>query len=112
MTAPLLSLLAAGTAATQGPPWWTNIPLFVGMGLVMWLLFFRPQMKQQKEQKAKLGAMKKGDQVLTAGGLIGKVVKLDETYVEVELAPSMRVKALRSTISDVIPPGGTPAAND
>jgi preprotein translocase subunit YajC len=66
-------------------------------------------MQQQKTQKAKLEALKKGDQVLTGGGFIGKVVKVDADYVDVELAPGLKVKALKSTIGDVIRPPAAPA---
>jgi len=72
----------------------------------------RPQMKQQKEQKAKLEAIKKGDEVLTGGGIIGKVVRADETYADVEIAQGIKVKVLKSTITDVIPPAGAKPAND
>jgi preprotein translocase subunit YajC len=50
--------------------------------------------------------------VLTGGGLIAKVVRVDEHYVDLELAPGMKVKAVKSTLTDVIPPGGAAAAND
>jgi preprotein translocase subunit YajC len=112
MTTSLLNVLAAATAAPEGPPAWVQFLPIVAMGVVMWFLFLRPQMKQQKEQRTKLDALKKGDQVLTGGGFIGKVVKVDETYAEVELAPNVRVRTLKSTITDVIPPGGSSAAND
>ncbi|MFM2272858.1 MAG: preprotein translocase subunit YajC, partial [Pseudomonadota bacterium] len=58
-----------------------------------------------------LSQIKKGDQVLTGGGLLGKVTKVDEHYVDLELGTNIKVKALKSTIADVIPPGGV-AAND
>ncbi|MEY2925711.1 MAG: preprotein translocase subunit YajC [Pseudomonadota bacterium] len=78
----------------------------------MWFLILRPQMRQQKEHKAKLEGIKKGDSVLTGGGLIAKVVKVDDAYVDLELGANMKVKALKSTIVDVIPPAGAKAAND
>ncbi len=109
----LLSLLAAaGTPGAGAPPVWLSYLPFVAMGLIFWFLILRPQMKQQKAQRAKLEAIKKGDEVLTGGGLIGKVVRVDENYVDVELAPGMRVKAVKSTITDVIPPAGSKPAND
>jgi preprotein translocase subunit YajC len=49
--------------------------------------------------------------VLTGGGLIGKVLKVDDNYVEVELAQGVKVKAVKSTIGDIVPPGGAKAAN-
>jgi preprotein translocase subunit YajC len=111
----ILNLLAAAAApAAGGPPAWlaSPIPMFVGMGLIMWFLILRPQMRQQKEHKAKLEGIKKGDSVLTGGGLIAKVVKVDDAYVDLELGANMKVKALKSTIVDVIPPAGAKAAND
>ena len=104
-----LSILAAAAANT--PPAWTSFIPFVGMGLVFWFFLLRPQMQQQKAQKAKIAALKKGDQVVTQGGLLGKVTKVEELYVEVELAPNVKVKAVRSSIADIIQPGGA-AAND
>ena len=106
------SLLLALSSAAAGPPAWISMLPIVGMFAIFWFLIMRPQMRQQKERANKLAAIKKGDQVLTGGGLIGKVSKVDDTYVDVELAPGMKVKALKSTIADVIPPGGVAPAND
>jgi len=103
-----LLLLSAAASADAPPAWLQFLPL-VAMVVIFWLLILRPQMRRQKEQQAKLGALKKGDQVLTGGGLIGKVVRVDDTYVDVELAPGMKVKALKSTVADVISPTGAPA---
>ena len=87
------------------------LPL-VAMVAIFWFLIIRPQMRRQKEHQAKIGGVKKGDQVLTGGGLLGKVTKIDEHYAEIELGPNMKVKALKSTISDVLDPKGPPPAND
>ena len=105
-------LAAAAGAASEAPPAWLQFLPLVGMAGIMWFLFLRPQMRAQKEQKAKLDAIKKGDNVLTGGGLIAKVLKVDDAYVELELAPNIKVKALKSTIADIIPPAGSTAAND
>ena len=110
MTINLLPVLAAATAG--GPPGWVQFLPLVAMGLVMWFLFLRPQMQQQKAQRAKLAAIKKGDNVLTGGGLIAKVVKVEDDYLDLDLGPNLRVRALKSTIADVIPPAGSKPAND
>lgn len=101
-------LLAAAGAAAAPPAWISFLPI-VGMVLIFWFLIISPQMKRQKQHQAKIAAVKKGDQVVTAGGLVGKVIKVDETYVELELGTNVRVKAIKSTLGDIIPPGGTPA---
>lgn len=110
MTGSTFTLLSAATAAGSAPPAWMQFLPLVAMVAVFWFLIIRPQMRRQKEQQTKIGGIKKGDQVLTGGGLLGKVIKVDEHYAEIELGQNMRVKALKSTIADVIPPAG--AAND
>jgi len=107
----LSTLSAAAANAGQPPAWMTFMPL-VAMGFIFWFLILRPQMRQQKEHKAKIAGMKKGDMVVTAGGLIRKVVKLDDHYAELELGPNVRVKAVRATIGDIVPPAGSAPAND
>ncbi|HEY6870634.1 MAG TPA: preprotein translocase subunit YajC [Novosphingobium sp.] len=109
MSSATLSILAAGAAG--GPPAWTTFIPFVGMGLVFYFLLLRPQVQQQKKQRAKIEALKKGDQVVTAGGLLAKVTRVDGLYVDLELGPNVKVRAVKATISDVLEPGGA-AAND
>ena len=104
----MLDFLVAGTAAAAPPGWLQFLPI-VGMVAIFWFLIIRPSMKRQKQQQAKIASVKKGDQVVTAGGLLGKVVKVDDQYAEIEIAQGVRVKAIKSTIGDIIPPGGTPA---
>lgn len=112
MSSEILTVLSAAAAAAEQPPFWVTIMPFVAMGFIFWFLILRPQMRQQKEQRTKIAAIKKGDQVLTAGGLVGKVIKVDDHYAEIELAPNVKVKAVKSTISDIIDPLANPAAND
>ncbi len=104
----MLELLAAAGAGQVPPGWLQWLPI-LGMILIFWFLIIRPQMKRQKEHQEKVASMKKGDQVVTAGGLIGKVVKVTDDHVELEIAKDVRVKAVKQTIGDIIPPGGKPA---
>jgi len=108
----MLTILAAAASTTGEPPAWMSFLPLVAMGFIFWFLILRPQMRQQKEHKAKIAALKKNDMVVTAGGLIGKVIKLDDHYVELELGPNVKVKAVRSTLGDIIPPAGATPAND
>ena len=112
MSSPVLSILSAAAAGGDSPPAWSGVLPLVAMIAVFWFLIIRPQMKRQKEHQTKVAGLKKGDQVLTGGGLLAKVIKVDEHYAELELGPNMRVKALKSTIADVVPPAGTAPAND
>ncbi|MXO64313.1 preprotein translocase subunit YajC [Altericroceibacterium endophyticum] len=106
----MLDFLSAG-AAGSAPPGWVQFLPIIGMVAIFWFLIIRPQMKRQKAHQAKISSVKKGDQVVTAGGLVGKVVRTDDDYADIEIAQGVRVKAVKSTIGDIIPPGGS-AAND
>ena len=106
----MLQFLSAGASAGGASGLVSFLPL-VGMVLIFWFLLIRPQMKRQKEHQAKVAGMKRGDQVVTGGGLVGKVIKVDDNYAEIELAQGVRVKALKQTVTDVVAPG-TDAAND
>ena len=110
MSSSILHLLSAAAAGADAPPSWTSFVPLVAMVVVFWFLIIRPQMRRQKEHQNKVAGLKKGDQVLTGGGLLAKVVKVDEHYAELELGPNVKVKALKSTIADIVPPVG--AAND
>jgi preprotein translocase subunit YajC len=80
--------------------------------VVFWFLIFRPQQQRAKAHRAKLDAVKRNDQVVTGGGLLGKVTKVDGDTVEVEVAPNVRVKAVKATLTDVVVPATAKPAND
>ncbi|MBJ6370680.1 preprotein translocase subunit YajC [Sedimentitalea arenosa] len=70
---------------------------------IMYFLLIRPQQKKLKEHQAMVAALRRGDQVVTQGGLIGKVVKVkDDNEVEVELAEGVKVRVVKSTIANVM----------
>jgi preprotein translocase subunit YajC len=78
------------------------VPLIL-IFLIMYLLLIRPQQKKMKEHKAMVEALRRGDQVLTQGGILGKVHKVnDDGVLEVEIAEGVRVRVLRSTIAQVM----------
>jgi preprotein translocase subunit YajC len=104
----MLDMLSAG-AGQQAAPAWTGFLPIVGMVAIFWFLLIRPQMRQQKQHREKVAGVKKGDQVVTAGGLVGKVTKVDDNYAEIEIAQGVKVKAVKSTIGDIMTPGGKPA---
>jgi preprotein translocase subunit YajC len=104
----MLDFLAAGAAAS-GPPGWTSFLPIVGMVAIFWFLIIRPQMRQQKAHREKVASVKKGDQVITAGGLLGKVVRVDDQYVDLEIAQGVKVKAVKSTLGDIVAPAAKPA---
>jgi preprotein translocase subunit YajC len=106
----MLDFLAAAAGGAAPPVWISWLPI-VGMIAIFWFLLIRPQMRQAKLHREKIGGLKRGDQVVTAGGLVGKVLRVDDNYVDLELGKGVQVKAVKHTIGDVIPPAGS-AAND
>lgn len=70
--------------------------------VIMYVLMIRPQQKKMKQHKTMLEAVRRGDQVVTGGGLIGKVTKVGEGEVEVEVAPNVRVRVVKSTLTQVV----------
>ncbi|QIL01807.1 preprotein translocase subunit YajC [Sphingomonas sinipercae] len=77
--------------------------------VIFYVLMIRPQNRRMKEHQAKLAAVKKGDEVVTGGGLRGRVTKVSDEEVEVEIAQGVRVRAVKSTISNVLTPSTKPA---
>ena len=80
------------------------LPLVLMFG-VLYFVMIRPQMRKQKEHKAMIEALAKGDEVVTAGGLLGKVTKLGEGYVSAEIANGVEVQLQRSAVVQVLPKG-------
>ena len=75
------------------------------MFVVLWFIMIRPQMKRQKETKAMLEALAKGDEVVTAGGILGKVAKVTEQFVVVEIAANTEITVQKSAVTTVLPKG-------
>ena len=80
------------------------LPLVL-MFVVLYFIMIRPQMKKQKEHKAMIDALGKGDEVVTGGGLLGRITKVDEQYVSVEIAGNVVVQLQRSAVVQVLPKG-------
>ena len=80
------------------------LPLVL-MFVVLYFVMIRPQLKKQKEHKAMIDAIAKADEVVTAGGILGKVTKLGDSYVGLEVASGVEVQIQRSAIVQVLPKG-------
>lgn len=99
----MISPAFAQTATATGSPMDALGPLipFVLIAVVFYFLLIRPQQKRLKEHRAMIDAVAKGDVVVTAGGLIGKVVKVEDTEIQLDLGEGMMVRVVRSTIAEV-----------
>ncbi len=112
----LAALLMAPSALAQdaaaGGGLLSSLIMFVPLILIFYFLLIRPQQQRQKKHREMIDAIKKGDTVVTAGGLIGKVTRVADTEVTVELADGVRVRSLKGMIADVKDKNTPVAAND
>lgn len=104
-------ILSAAAGGAGGSAFFVQLFPLLLIFVVFYMFLIRPQQKRAKEHEAKINAVQKNDEVVTAGGLMGKVTKVADDYVEVEIAPNVRVKAVKSTIANA-QPRGAKAAND
>ena len=108
------SILLAAQAAPAGQASGTTQLL---MGIAPWLLIFvvfymlmiRPQQRRVKEHQAAINAVKKGDEVITGGGIRGRVTKVSDEDVEVEIAQGVKIRVIKSTLSHVVTASAKPA---
>lgn len=80
------------------------LPLVL-MFVVLYFVMIRPQMKKQKEHRAMIEAVTKGDEVVTAGGVLGKISKIGESYLGIEVASGVEIQIQRSAVVQVLPKG-------
>jgi preprotein translocase subunit YajC len=108
---PMLMMMQAAPASGQGGaagvlfgilPW---LAIFV----IFYMLMIRPQQRRVKEHQAAINAVKKGDEVITGGGIRGKVTKVNDDEAEVEVAQGVKVRVIKSTISQVLSTNTKPA---
>jgi preprotein translocase subunit YajC len=97
----------AAPAATSGTPGFDlpQLLMFGGMFVVLYFVMIRPQMKRQKEHKAMVDALAKGDEVVTTGGLVGKVTRLGESFLYLEIGNGIEVQLQRGAVIQVLPKG-------
>jgi len=93
---------AAGAPVESGM---FNIIFLVGFGLIFYLFMWRPQAKRAKEHKELIGGLSKGDEVITAGGILGKVVNLNDDYVVLEVSEGTELTFQKSHVSAALPKG-------
>jgi preprotein translocase subunit YajC len=100
---------AAAPAAGSPNPLVSFLPLIVLFGIFYFMLI-RPQMKRAKEARTMIAALAKGDEVLTNGGLLGRIEEIADQFVVLEIAPNVSVKLQKQAISAVLPKGTLKAA--
>ena len=104
---------AGGAAANGGAlGMFASIAPLLLVFVVFYFLMIRPQQKRVKAQQMKIDAVKKGDSVVTEGGILGKITKVDDSVAEVEIATNVRIRVVKATLSDVTGAGTAKPAND
>ena len=94
----------APPAGGAGSSLFSLLPLVL-MFVVLYFIMIRPQMKRQKEHKAMIEALAKGDEVVIGGGVLGRVSKLGDTYIQVEVANGVELQVQRPSVVQVLPKG-------
>ena len=80
------------------------LPLIL-MFVLLYFLLLRPQMRRAKEQKQMIASLAKGDEVITAGGVLGRVTKVSDNYLSVEIAPNVEITVQKSSVQTLLPKG-------
>ena len=96
---------AYAQAASSGDPGFIGLLPIVLMFVLLYFLMIRPQMKRAKEQKAMIEALQKGDEVITAGGVLGRITKLGDAYVSLEIAPNTEISVQKASVQVLLPKG-------
>ena len=100
----MISLAHAQAAAPAAPGYTQFLPLVI-IFILFWFMLIRPQMKRAKEQKKMLSELAKGDEVITASGQVGKIAKIGEQFISLEIADSVITHVQKQSIQTLLPKG-------
>lgn len=98
------AMAAAGQAPQGGDAFLSLLPLII-IFAIFWFLIIRPQTKRAKQHREMVGALKTGDEVVTQGGILGRIVALDDNFATIEVADGVRIRVQRQMIGAVMPKG-------
>ncbi len=101
----IISNAYAQAAAVGGDAGFMGLLPIILMFVLLYFLMIRPQMKRSKEHKQMVEALQKGDEVVTAGGVVGRISEMGEAYVSLEIAPSIEISVQRSAVQTLLPKG-------
>ncbi len=96
---------AQAAPAPGGHPGFIGLLPIILMFVLLYFLMIRPQMKRAKEQKAMIEALQKGDEVITAGGVLGRITRIADPYVSVEIAPNTEITVQKAAVQVLLPKG-------
>ena len=96
---------AYAQAAPAGDTGFIGFLPIILMFVLLYFLMIRPQMKRAKETKAMIEALQKGDEVITAGGVIGRITRIGDTYIGLEIAPNVEITVQKAAVQALLPKG-------
>jgi preprotein translocase subunit YajC len=96
---------ALAQSAGGGDPGYIGFLPIILMFVLLYFLMIRPQMKRSKEQKQMVEALQKGDEVITAGGVLGRITRIGDAYVSLEVAPNTEISIQRTAVQMLLPKG-------
>ena len=99
------SAFAQSAPAAGGDPGYIGLLPIVLMFVLLYFLMIRPQMKRAKEAKAMVEALQKGDEVITAGGVLGRITKISDAYISLEIAPNTEIAVQKTAVQVLLPKG-------
>ena len=99
------SAFAQSTGAPSGPSGTANIIMLFVFIAIFYFLLIRPQMKRQKEHKSLIEALSKGDEIVTSGGVLGKVINVGDAFATVEITNNVQIKVQKHAVAAVMPKG-------
>ncbi|MGC1549327.1 MAG: preprotein translocase subunit YajC [Rhodanobacter sp.] len=105
MNLPMSFVVAQAAPAGPAGGGLSMIIMMVVLFGLMYFMMIRPQMKRQKEQRTMLSALAKGDEVVSNGGIAGRIEEVGETFLTVEIAPNVKVKLQKGSVAQVLPKG-------
>jgi preprotein translocase subunit YajC len=101
----LISSAYAQATSAGGDPGFMGLLPIILMFVLLYFLMIRPQMKRAKEAKAMVESLQKGDEVITAGGILGKISKISDAYITLEIAPNTEIGIQKAAVQTLLPKG-------
>jgi preprotein translocase subunit YajC len=100
-----LTISSAYAQAAGGDAGFIGFLPIILMFVLLYFLMIRPQMKRAKETKAMIEALQKGDEVVTAGGIVGKISRMSDQYISLEIAPNTEINVQKAAVQTLLPKG-------
>ncbi len=95
----------AGAAAAQSPDPLASLLLPIGLVVLFYFFLIRPQSKRQKEQKKMVNDLQKGEEVLTSGGILGKIININDDFITLEIAKDISITMQKTAVQNIMPKG-------